>query len=107
MLPNFVKVGNVSAYLKGEKSAARYLYYKSPAIWDDLANMVGSGNTPSSSVNGVSDSKSIADLFTEYYSVIYNYVSFNEEEMQWLYGDVCELVKCTANKDCINIDFSC
>ena len=94
MLRNLVKVGNVSANLKEEKSAARYLYHKSPAIWDDLAKMGGSGNPPSSSVNGVSNSKSIADLFTEYYSDIYNSVSFDEEEMQWLYGDVCECVKC-------------
>ena len=59
--------------------------------------MRGSGKTPSSSVNGVSDSKSIADLFTEYYSDIHNSVSFDEEEMQLLYDNVCERVECTVN----------
>ena len=65
--------------------------------------MGGNGNTPSSSANGVFDSKSIADLSTEYYSVIYNSVSFEEEEMQLSYGNVCECVKCASNEYCIKI----
>ena len=92
--------------LKGEKLAARYLYHKLPAIWDDLAKMRGSRKTPSSSFNGIFDSKSIANLFTEYYSDIYNYVSFDEEEMPLLYDNVCKRVECTVNEDCINIDLS-
>ena len=57
--------------------------------------MRGSGKTRSSSVNEISDSKSIADLLTEYYSDIYNSVSFDEEEMHLLYDKVCKRVKCT------------
>ena len=37
--------------LKGEKLAARYLYHRSPAIWDDFVKMRGSGKTTDSSGN--------------------------------------------------------
>ena len=36
----------------------------------------------------------------------FNSVSFDEEEMQLLYDNVWERVKCSVNEDCINIDIS-
>ena len=92
--------------LKLEKLAARYIDSRSPKFWKDLAKLRGTGKKPSSNVSGVSDSKGIANLFTDYYSEIYNSVSFDDEDMQSLYNTVCERVNCTSTDHCHNIDYS-
>ena len=89
-----------------KKLTARYVDSRSPKFWSDLAKLRGIGKKPSSNVNGVSDSKGIAHLFTDYYSEIYKSVSFEDEEMQSLYDTVCKRVNCTSADHRHDIDYS-
>ena len=54
----------------------------------------------------VSNINSSIHYYIIYYIDIFNSASFDEEEMQLLYDNVCERFKCTANEVCINIDIS-
>ena len=86
--------------MKASKLAASYVDSRSSDFWGHLAKIRGTAKNPSSSVNGISDNnKGVADLFTDYYHEICNFVGFDEEEMQVLYDNVCEKVSCCASTD--------
>ena len=53
--------------LKAEKLAASYVNSRSSDFWGQLTKIRGTGKNPSSSVNGISDNKGVANLFTDYY----------------------------------------
>ena len=76
--------------MKAKKLTASYVDSRSSYFWGHLTKIRGTRENPRFS--GISNNKGVANLLSEYFGEVYNYVGFDEEDMQMLYNTVCERV---------------
>ena len=69
--------------LKAEKLAASYVDSRSSDFLCHAAKIRGTGKNPSSIVNGISDNKGVANLFTEYFHQICCFRSLRYDTMRF------------------------
>ena len=90
--------------IKMEKMAEAISKDNSRDLWREVRSIKGANTTVASSVDGLSCSKEIAELFSNKYKQLYNSVSYDAGEMYTLKKKIDSLVtnKCDVYKICID-----
>ena len=73
-------------------------------IWREVEQMKPKISMMSSTVDGNDDCESIANMFSDKYSMLYNSVPYNTEEMKRIESEVWLCVqRCSDNNYCITV----
>ena len=86
------------------KMADAVLSNSSTDIWRDVEKMKPKITMMSSTVDGNDDCESIANMFSDKYSMLYNSVPYDTEEMKRIESEILLRVqRCSDNNYCITV----